>query len=97
MEGSWGPLEPKTSALDSLLGAPSTIPRQLSAIIGAKRLPKWAPGGAPKEVQNRIGLKMLKSVQLVHRTQDLNDFPVLRGSLWLPKWGPKRDLDTKGS
>ena len=44
LEGSWRPLGPKQSTLDRLLAALRKIPRQFSAIIGAKRVPKWTPG-----------------------------------------------------
>ena len=48
MEGSWEPLGPKKSTLDRLLAALRKIPRQFSAIIGAKRVPKWTPRGGQK-------------------------------------------------
>ena len=37
LERSWGLLGPKKSALERLLGGPRRIPRQVSAILGAKR------------------------------------------------------------
>ena len=49
------------STLERLLAAPRRIPRELSAIIGAKRVPKWTPGGCQNGVQNRVWLKMPKS------------------------------------
>ena len=44
-----------------VLSALRRIPTQLSAIIGANRVPKWTPGGGQNGVQNRVWLKMLKS------------------------------------
>ena len=61
LEGSWKPLGPTKSTLDRLLAALRKIPRQFSAIIGAKRAPKWTPGGGQNGVQNRVSLKMPKS------------------------------------
>ena len=52
------------NTLDRLLEALGRIPRQLSAIIGTKRVPKWTPGGGQNGVQNRVWLKMPKSLKL---------------------------------
>ena len=45
----WNPLfcflEPKKRSFERLLGAPEGISRQVSAILGAKKLPKRSPGG----------------------------------------------------
>ena len=60
-ESSWRPPRPNQSALDSLLGAPRRVPRQISAITGAKELPKWGPEWAQNGVRKRLGLKMLKT------------------------------------
>ena len=43
---------PKKSAGDRLLGAPWLAPRQVSAISGAQRLPKWIPREIPNRAQN---------------------------------------------
>ena len=64
LEASWKPPESKKNALDSLLGALRRIPRMLSAIIRAKRLPKCAPGWDQNGVQNRFWLKVPKSLKL---------------------------------
>ena len=65
LEASWRALgslrSRKKSALDSLLGALRRLPRQFSAIIGAKRLPKWGLKCAPNGVRKRLRLKMLKT------------------------------------
>ena len=45
LERSWTALRPKKTNLERLLAAPRGIPREVSAILGAERL--------PKEVQER--------------------------------------------
>ena len=40
MERSWRPPRPKQSARERLLAGPKRFPRQISAILEAKRLPK---------------------------------------------------------
>ena len=49
LERSWRAPGPKKTSLGRLLAAPRGIPREVSAILGAKRLPKRVP----KRVQNR--------------------------------------------
>ena len=61
LEASWGALGAKKSNLERLLAAPREIPRQVSAILGTKRLPKGCPKGAQSKVQKRFELKMIKS------------------------------------
>ena len=61
LESSGRPPEPKKSALDSLLGAPRRIPRQFSAILGPKVLPKGVPKLVQNGVQKRFELKAAKS------------------------------------
>ena len=46
LDGSWGAVGTKKSTLERLLAAPREIPRQVSAILGAKRLPKGRPRGS---------------------------------------------------
>ena len=48
LEASWRPLGgllDQKNTLDRLLAALRKIPRQFSAIIGAKTVPKWSHGG----------------------------------------------------
>ena len=57
LDGSWGALGAKKSTLGRLLAAPREIPRQVSAILGAKRLPKGRPRGSKMESKRRLELK----------------------------------------
>ena len=43
LDDSWGALGAEKSNLERLLAAPRGIPREVSAILGAKRLPKRSP------------------------------------------------------
>ena len=43
LERSWTALRPQKTNLERLLAAPRGIPREVSAILGAKRLPKVRP------------------------------------------------------
>ena len=61
LDASWGALGAEKSNLERLLAAPREIPRQVSAILGAKRLPKGSPKGAQNEVRKRFELKMYKA------------------------------------
>ena len=54
LEASWGALGAKKSSLERLLAAPREIPRQVSAILGAKRLPKGSPRGSKIEPKRRL-------------------------------------------
>ena len=69
LERSWSRSGPKQINLERLLAAPRGIPREVSAILGVKRLPKGCPKGAQNEVQKRLELKMAKSQKstTVHR------------------------------
>ena len=53
----------KTS-LERLLGAPRGIPREISAVLKAKRLPKRSPGGSKIGSRRRLELKRAKSQNL---------------------------------
>ena len=52
LERSWTALGPEKRSLERLLAAPRGIPRGVSAILRAKRLPKRSPG------ESKIGSKM---------------------------------------
>ena len=69
LEDSWKPPGPNKNALERLLNAPRRIPRQVSAILGPKSLPKWTPKRFQNEVQKRFELKIAKSQKptTVHR------------------------------
>ena len=54
LERSWTHSGPIQSALERPLGAPRRISRQFSTILGAKRLPKWSPGGSQIESRSRL-------------------------------------------
>ena len=90
MEGSWRPPRPEKSALDSLLGAPRRVPRQFSAMIGAKSLPKWGPKWAQNGVQKRFGLKTLKTQNscTVQRISTVFEVP---GAHFGSKMGSKKE------
>ena len=57
LDGSWGAIGAEKSTLERLLAAPREIPRQVSAILGAKRLPKGGPRGSKIEAKRRPELK----------------------------------------
>ena len=60
LEGSWRPLGAKKSSCEpprAVLRRPKGL---VSAILEAKRLPKWSPGGSQIEVQKRSELKIAK-------------------------------------
>ena len=58
---SWKALGPKKTPLDRLLAAPRGFPREVSAILRAKRLPKRSPGGSKIGSRRRLELKTAKS------------------------------------
>ena len=58
LEASWVALGAKKRSLERLLGAPRGIPREVSAILGAKRLPKGRPGGSKIESKRQLELKV---------------------------------------
>ena len=58
LDASWGALGAEKRNLERLLAAPRGIPRQVSAILGAKRLPKGRPRGSKIESKRRLELKM---------------------------------------
>ena len=57
LDASWGALGAEKRSLERLLAAPRGIPREVSAILGAKRLPKGRPGGSKIESKRRLELK----------------------------------------
>ena len=57
LDASWGALGAKKSSLEQLLAALRGIPRQVSAILGAKRLPKGRPRRPKIEPKRRLELK----------------------------------------
>ena len=58
LDASWVALGAEKRSLERLLAAPRGIPRQVSAILGAKRLPKGRPRGSKIESKRRLELKM---------------------------------------
>ena len=77
----------KKRSLERPLSAPRGISREVSAILGAKRLPKGSPGESKMGSQIGSGLKKAKSQKMQY---------VLRENLNFdgpgpPKTGPKRD------
>ena len=50
LDASWSDLGAEKSCLERLLAAPRGIPRQVSAILEAKNLPKGFPKGGQNEV-----------------------------------------------
>ncbi len=57
LDASWSDLGAEKSCLERLLAAPRGIPRQVSAILEAKSLPKGCPKGGQNEAQKRLQLK----------------------------------------
>ena len=79
LEASWVALGAEKRSLERLLAAPRGIPREVSAILRAKRLPKRSPGGSQIGSRRRLQLKRAKS-------QNLED--VSRNSLIFKVPGP---------
>ena len=52
------------SSLEQLLAAPRGFPREVSAILGAKRLPKRRPRDSQRELEERLKLKLAKPRKL---------------------------------
>ena len=88
LDASWDALGAEKSSLERLLAAPRGIPREVSAILGVKRLPKGCPKGAQNEVQKRLELKTAKSQKstTVHRICLIFEVP---GLPFAPKSGSK--------
>ena len=57
LDASWSDLGAEKSCLERLLVAPRGIPRQVSAILGAKRFPKGRPRGSKIESKRRLAFK----------------------------------------
>ena len=57
LDASWVALGAEKRSLERLLAAPRGIPRQVSAISGAKRLPKGRPGRSKIKSKRRLELK----------------------------------------
>ena len=89
LERSWTALRPKKSPLDRLLAAPRGFPRQVSAILRAKRLPKRSPGGSQIGSWRRLELKVAKIIFevpghiLCHLKRVQNGFRIA-SSTWKP-------------
>ena len=76
LESSWGLLGPRKSALQRLLSAPKRFPRQVAAIIRAKKLPKWSPEGSQIKLERRLEPKSAKPQNLMEVSQNSFDFEV---------------------
>ena len=57
LDASWVALAAEKRNLERLLAGPRGIPRQVSANLGAKRLPKGRPKGSSIESKRRFELK----------------------------------------
>ena len=86
LDGSWRPPGPKKRSFERLLGAPRGISRQVSAILGAKRLPKRSPGGSKMGSQIESRLKKAKSRKIQYVSRENLNFE----GPGPPKKGPKR-------
>ena len=64
LDASWGALGAEKSSLEQLLAAPRGFPREVSAILGAKGVPKGGPKWVQNKVQKGFKLKMTKSQNL---------------------------------
>ena len=64
LERSWSPPGPKKRSFERLLGARRGISRQVSAILGAKRLSQGSPGGSKIGSKIESGLEMAKSQKM---------------------------------
>ena len=73
----------RKSSLERLLATPRGIPRRVSAILGAKRLPKRSPRGSKIEPKRRLELKT-RFLQKVHL------FNGIYRCLW--SWSPFWDV-----
>ena len=81
LDASWVALGAEKRSLERLLAAPRGIPRQVSAILGAKRLPKGRPRGFKIESKRRLELKtrFLQKVLFFYRISLIFEVP---GSLF---------------
>ena len=86
MERPWRPPGPKKKTFERLLGAPRGISRQVSTILGAKKLPKRSPGGSKMGSQIGSGLKKAKSQKMQYLSHENLNFE----GPGPPKTGPKR-------
>ena len=66
LDASWDVLGAEKRRLERLLAAPRGIPRQVSAILGAKRHSKGRPRGSKIECQRRLELAMAKPQNLMN-------------------------------
>ena len=60
LDASWGALGAKKRALERLLAAPRGLPREISAILEAKKLLKGTPRWSKIEPKRQLELKMAK-------------------------------------
>ena len=74
LERSWRPPGPKKRSFERLLGAPRGISREVSAILGAKALPKESPGGSKMGSQIGSGLKKAKSQKMQYLSHENLNF-----------------------
>ena len=74
----WNPLfcflEPKKSSLEPLLGGPRRISRQVSAILGARKLPQGSPGGSKMVSKIESGLEKAKSQKMQYLSHENLNF-----------------------
>ena len=82
LERSWTALGPKKSPLDRLLAAPRGFPREVSAILRAKWLPKRSPGGSKIGSRRRLELKTAKSRKIEDVSQNSLIFKVPGPHFW---------------
>ena len=83
LDASWGALGAEKRSLERLLAAPRGIPREVSAILGAKRLPKGRPGGSKIESKRQLELKMRFLQKLLFFQYNLLIFKVPGSIFWV--------------
>ena len=81
LEAFWVALGAEKRSLERLLAAPRGIPRQVSAILGAKRLPKGRPRGSKIESKRRLELNM-RFLQKILSFQDKSLIFKVPGSIF---------------
>ena len=88
LKRSWKAPGAKKSSLERLLAAPRGIPREVSAVLEAKKLPKRTPGGSQIRSQRRFALKLQKKTLRKSPTKTLS--LKLQGFHFEAQRGPKR-------
>ena len=87
-ERSWTALGPEKRSLERLLAAPRGFPRQVSAILRAKKLPKRSPGG-PKVSPGGDSSRKERNHKTLKKSHEIPWFLRAQGLLFEVQTRPK--------